>query len=422
MKEDFLHYIWRHELFEKKIITDTNEEVEVLSPGQQNHDAGPDFTNARIRINGTIWAGNVEIHTNSANWNIHNHHKDPAYNNVILHIVNQAGKQCYLQNGELVPTAVLHYNQELYENYKTILSSNKEIPCQKDISLADGLIVRLWLDSLCIDRIESKTNQIEEVLQYTNNNWEEAFYIILARNFGFKTNALPFELLAKSIPLKILGKYSSNLNQLEAILFGQAGFLQENHDCDYHNALKKEYIYLKKIHQLNPLEKHLWKFLRLRPSNFPTIRIAQFANLVNKSKHLFSKTIEANNLNDLTKLYNCNTSEYWETHYNFNKESVKKIKHLGKSATYGLFINTVIPFIFIYGKNRMKPELTDKALQFLGQIPPENNSIIRKWKEIGFEIKSAAESQALIHLTNNYCISKNCLYCQIGNEIIRKKN
>lgn len=422
MKEDFLHYIWKHELFDKKLIADTHEKIEVLSTGQHNLDAGPDFINARIKINDTIWAGNIEIHTDSANWNNHKHQLDPAYNNVILHVVKQSGKKCYRQNGEIVPTAELKYNSSLYKNYIDIISSSEKIPCHNDLNLTDGFIVKLWLDSLCIDRIESKTQQIEQILHYTNNSWEETFYIILARNFGFKTNALPFELLAKSIPLKMLAKYSSNLLQLEALLFGQAGFLEEDSQSEYHRDLKKEYTYLKKIHNLNPIEKHLWKFLRLRPSNFPTIRIAQFASLVNKSKHLFSKTLEANNIKELTELFACYTSNFWENHYTFNKVSPKKVKNLGKLATNGIFINTVVPFIFIYGKNRLKPELKDKALNILNQLPAEKNSIIKKWKEIGLEAKNAAESQALIHLTINYCISKNCLYCQIGNDIIRKKN
>lgn len=422
MKEEFLHFIWKQELFEKQLIADTGEEIEVISTGMHNHDSGPDFINARIKINNTIWAGNIEIHTRSENWKQHKHHIDPAYNNVILHIVASKGAKCFRQNGEQLPTAELQYRPELYLNFQDILKSSDKIPCAKDLKLVDVFTVKIWFDSLCIDRIESKTNHIRDALSGTNNNWEEAFFHILSKSFGFKTNSLPFELLAKSIPIRILVKYSSNIYQLEALLFGQAGFLYNDFDCEYHLRLRKEYSYLKKIHKLSPIEQHLWKFLRLRPSNFPTVRIAQFAALINKSKHLLSKIIETENINDLRALFDCRASEYWNEHYNFGSKTTKKEKKLGKAAIDGILINTIIPFVFYYGKNRMRHELIDRALTLLSKIPAEVNSIIRKWRDLDIIAKNAAESQALIQLTNNYCNSKNCLYCQLGNEIIRKKN
>lgn len=422
MKEEFLHYIWKQELFEKQLIADTGEEIVVISTGMHNHDSGPDFINARIKISNTIWAGNVEIHTHSENWIKHKHHLDPAYNNVILHIVFANGVKCFRQNGQQIPTAKLKFNTKLYKNYAKILKSTNRIPCANDLHLVEVFTVKLWMDTLSIDRIESKTKQICLALSLTNNNWEEAFFHILARNFGFKTNALPFELLAKSIPIKILAKYSRNIHQLEALLFGQAGFLNDNIDCEYHQHLKKEFNYLRTVHNLTPMERYIWKFLRLRPSNFPTIRIAQFAALINNSRHLFSKIVDSENIKDLRGLFNCSASEYWNEHYNFKNKTPKKEKKLGKAAIDGILINTIIPFIFYYGKSRMKPELVDNAIGLLNKIPVERNAILKEWKELGIVAKNAAESQALIQLTNNYCILKNCLYCQLGNEIIRKKN
>lgn len=422
MHEDFLHYIWKHELFEKKIVADSGENIEILSTGISNGDAGPDFVNARIKIDDTVWAGNVEIHTEAKNWKMHRHNENVAYNNVILHVVAKSGSVCYRQNGQPIPTAVLIYDKNLYNNYIEIVDSKHKIPCQDELPTVNPSIVKFWLNSLCVERLESKTNQIEEALKYTNNNWEEAFYILLAKSYGFKVNALPFELMAKSTPLKVIAKYSTDLFQLEALLFGQAGLLTETQECEYYCELRKEYSYLKKLHGLNSIEGHLWKFMRLRPSNFPTIRISQFAQLIYKSKHLFSKTVEIRNINELLELYNCVAGEYWDTHYTFSNRSAFKEKRMGKAAIYGLIINTVVPFMFIYGKNRMKNDLMDKAQSFLDQILAEKNAIIRNWTEKGIQPENASESQALIQLTNSYCIPRNCLYCQIGNEIIRKKN
>ena len=421
MKEDFLHYLWKQELFEKKLKSVYDDSVEIISTGIHNTDSGPDFLNARIKINNTLWAGNVEIHTVSDNWEKHKHHKDPAYNNVILHVVGSYIKPAIRQNGGQIPTIVLNYDNDMFDRYQQMVDNEQKIACEDNISSVDEATIKMWLESLCIERLEEKTEYIKNVLNRTNNNWEETFYNMLAKNFGFKTNSLPFEMLAKSIPLKVISKYSNNINQLEALLFGQAGFLNNTIENDYHSSLKKEYIFLKKAHKLTPLDIHLWKFLRLRPSNFPTIRIAQFADLVFKSKHLFSKTLEIKDISELFKLYSCSTSKFWTEHYNFNKPGKKKEKPIGKTALCGLFINTVIPFLFIYGKNRGKPELMEKAINLLNEIPSESNSIINLWNKMGVKCVNSAQSQAIIQLTNKYCINRNCLYCQIGNAIIRNE-
>jgi hypothetical protein len=275
------------------------------------------------------------------------------------------------------------------------------------------------LEKLGIERLEEKSERINRLLEQTNNSWENAFYIQLARNFGFKLNSDPFELLAKSLPILCLAKHKDNLFQIEALLFGQAGYLNDDHGDEYYNCLKKEYIYLQKKYKLVPLEKHLWKFLRSRPGNFPTIRIAQFAKLIFSSSSLFSKLLETKTIKACYDLLIVNPSDYWENHYIFNKESIKKTKSIGKTAIDIILINTIIPFLFIYGKAKDLPELQERALNLLESIKPEKNSIIEKWSELGVKEENAFYTQALIQLKNNYCDSKKCLNCQIGNNIIR---
>ncbi len=421
MNEDFLHYIWLQELHEKNYRASTGEHIQVLSSGERNRDAGPDFQNARIKIDDTIWAGNVEIHIDSANWSKHKHHLDPAYDNVILHVVNTSTKEACRSNGQIVPTIELAYDPGIYETYRDLVENKCPIPCEKDIDLIDNFIVSIWLNALCIERLESKSEIIQTVYGQTGKNWEETFYIMLARSFGFNTNALPFEMLAKSLPLKILLKNRHNIKSLEALLFGQAGFLDDDSTDEYYCLLQNEYQYFKKVYNLKPVEKHLWKFMRLRPVNFPTIRLAQFANLIHRTNHLFSNTLEATSIKELLILYECTAAEYWDTHYNFGKETVKKEKKTGKLALQIVLINTVIPFLFIYGKKRNIKELRDKAIQFLEEIPAEKNSILKNWEKIGIKAINAMQGQALIQLTKQYCNKKNCLFCQLGNSIIHEK-
>jgi len=422
MTEEFLHFIWKQELHEKNFVADTGDVVEIVSPGLQNTDAGPDFENARIKINGVLWAGNVEIHVDSAGWTRHNHQNDAAYDSVILHVVLTHNKACYRTNGELIPTIELKFDERYLLNYQELIGKNQLIPCNPEIKSVDTILKSIWLDTLCIDRLESKTQYIHDILAYTKGNWEETFYIGLARNFGFKTNSLPFELLAKSIPLKLLNKYSPDIIQLEALLFGQAGLLSDNITDDYYLLLQKEYDYLKKIHQLTPVDKHLWKFLRIRPVNFPTIRLSQFASLINKSGSLFAKTMEISSITKLEELFIIEAGEYWQTHYNFGKISSKTKKPLGDLARSGLIINTIIPFLFLYGKIRGKNEHREKAVRFLEELPAEKNSTITNWMQAGLIPENAMQSQALLQLTGNYCKAKKCLNCQVGNIIIRNTN
>ncbi|MBN1118536.1 MAG: DUF2851 family protein [Bacteroidales bacterium] len=422
MSEEFLQYIWSQELFEKNVLSVSGEEIEVLHPGMKNTDAGPDFTNSRIKIDGTIWAGNVEIHTTSDLWDKHKHQEDAAYNNVILHVVDKYTKQAVRKNGEAIPCIELKYNKHLLENYRQIIHNQYKIPCQNDLGLVNGFTISNWLNSLFVERLKEKSEGILQVLKYTKSGWEETFYIVMARNFGFGTNGLPFELLAKNTPLKILARHHNSNLQIEAVLMGQAGLIPSEPEDEFSKEMLKEYKHLRKLYNLNPVESHLWKFLRLRPVSFPTIRISQFANLIWRSTHLFSKIIEVETIQELDKLLVCEASEYWNNKYLFAKETTQiRKKALGSSSRKVIIINTIIPFLFVYGKERDKKELMDKALSLMEELPPEDNSVVNNWIELGISPKNALESQALIQLTKLYCAKKNCLYCQIGNRIIRSK-
>jgi hypothetical protein len=419
MKEEFLHYIWKYKLFKNDLKSHDQEKIEIINQGIHNHDSGPDFFNAKIKINETIWAGNVEIHINSSDWYVHKHHKDKAYDNVILQVVLNHDKEVVRTNGQVIPSIELKFDQKLLTNYESLIQSEFWIPCEKDIQKVDTFTIQNWLEKLTIERLEAKSEKIFQLLNQSNNSWENVFYHQLARNFGFKLNSDPFEQLAKSLPLAYLAKHKDSLFQIEALLFGQAGFLSEKSGDDYYLKLKKEYDYLRKKFSLIPLKKHLWKFLRSRPGNFPTIRIAQFAKLIFISSALFSKILEATTIKDFNKLFTVNPSDYWKNHYLFNKESVKKSKALGKSAFDTILINTIIPLLFIYGKANGMMQIQERSLKLLEEIKPEKNSVVTKWNDLGIKTTSAFGTQALIQLKNAYCNHKKCLNCHIGNSLIR---
>ena len=420
MNEDFLQYIWKYKLFdEKSLISNTGEKIKVVNVGEHNRDAGPDFFNAKIKIDQTLWVGNVEVHINSSDWIKHAHHQNKAYDNVILQVVLLNDADIKRTNGGIIPTIELKFDDKLFDNYQKLLKNELWIPCQTDIQKVEKFMIDYWLHNLMIERLEKKSNHILQNLLINKNNWEEAFYQQLAKNFGFKLNAEPFELLAKSIVLNYLAKHKNNLNQLESMFFGQAGMLNKEYPTDeYFQNLKKEYLFLKRKFNLKPIENHLWKFLRLRPSNFPTIRIAQFVKLLYQSSGLFSKIISVENIDELFKLFEVSASEYWDTHYVFNKETAKRKKSLGKLAFYSIVINTIVPFLFVYGKSKGDEVIKKKALLFLEIIPPEKNSIITHWNDLGIRADNAFYTQALLQLKNEYCSFKNCLKCQIGNTII----
>lgn len=421
MSEDFLHYIWQYQLFlPDGNLTADGEPVKPVAPGMLNTHAGPDFTDVQVQIGNTLWAGCVEIHLRSSDWERHGHHNDPAYNNVVLHVVYQYDTDTFNARGQKIPVMELHFDARYLENYSRLVNNQSYITCQDKFSTVDEFNRTAWLERLAIERLESKASAVMQTYTATGNNWEETLYQRLARNFGFNLNALPFEALAKSLPLGILLKHKDRLQQLEALLFGQAGMLENKNIEDvYYMQLHNEYRFLRKKYGLAPIDGFLWKFLRLRPVNFPTLRIAQFADLIYRNEHIFSQIIDIKTIDAFESLFSLQASEYWHTHYLFGKVSEKRTKILGKTAFYTLMINTVAPFLFVYGKARGKEQFCTQAIHYLEHIPPEKNAILNHWAKLGVKNPNAFISQALLHLRNEYCSPKRCLQCVIGNKIVR---
>lgn len=423
MTEDFLHYVWKYKAFNLSgLKTLEGESIQVLKTGEHNKDSGPDFFNARIKIGNTVWAGNVEIHIKSSDWRKHAHNNNGDYDNLILHLVYENDEDI-THSGKPVATAEFKslIDKNLLNRYTELMQAKLWVPCAGQLKSLSAFTLNNWLERLTVERLERKAQLISDLLELNKNNLEETFYIHLSRNFGLKVNALPFELLAKSLPNSFLGKHKSNLFQVEALLFGQSGLLEKEFKDDYPNRLKKEYAFLQKKFSLQPIETHLWKFLRLRPVNFPTVRIAQLASLIHKSSGLFSKMMEAKDISALRKLLNAESSSYWDTHYLFDKESEKRGKKLGAVAIDSIIINTVIPFMFVYAAHRGEQEYRDKAIALLEQMGTEKNAIIEKFAELGIRSSHAGNSQSLLELKNEYCNFKKCLNCGIGISLLKNE-
>jgi len=421
--EDFLHYVWKFRLFDKTDLkTVEGESIEIYSAGLHNTDSGPDFHNARIKIGDTIWAGNVEVHVPSSDWRKHNHTTDNAYNNVILHVVYRDDEPVILPNGRRLPTLELEnrISPELYNKFHSLVYGNQTIiPCEGSIGHVDDMTVRTWLTRVLVERLETRAETVIHALNVNRGDWEETFYQFLAANFGFKTNAVPFELLAKSLPQNILAKHKNNPLQIEALIFGQAGFLESDVIDDYPKALKKEYDFLRKKYSLTPIENHLWKFLRMRPQNFPTIRLAQFAALIVRSNHLFSKILDIREVKALRDLFTeISVNPYWETHYRFDAPSKPQAKNLGTESIDVLLLNTLALFLFSYGKHLQLEYYISRSMKLLENLPAEKNNIINNFGVLGVKAKTAFDSQALLELKKNYCNFKKCLQCGIGNKIL----
>ncbi len=425
MKEDLLHYVWRLKKFElNNLQTTDGEEITIIQFGNHNSHAGADFLNARISIGETVWGGNVEMHLKSSDWVKHKHSDDDAYNNVILHVVYEEDVPIFRSSGEKIPCLELkgRISERLRSQYLRLLHNEKRIPCEGLHDSVSDFTWKMWLDGLLVERLENKILPIEREMKLTKNDREEVFYRFLARNFGVKVNAYPFEHLARSLPLKVLAKHKNNLFAIEALLFGQAGMLDIDFKDEYPKQLKKEYEFLKKKYELLPIHLSEWKMLRLRPANFPTIRIAQFAALVHQSQRLFSRILWAQTISDIENLFDVGVSEYWTKHYVFDKESEEKEKHLGKSTIRLIIINTIVPFLFHYGMEKQEPAFKTKAMNLLRNVKSEKNHIINVWDELGIKAGNASESQALLQLKNEYCNKKRCLNCKIGHQILGKNS
>lgn len=436
MTESFLHYIWKFKLFDHTHLkTISGEDVQIIKSGEHNTNAGPDFFNGRIKIGDTLWAGNIEIHVKSQDWNKHKHQSDAAYNNTIIHVSYEHDANVRNYNGQEIPSIELKklIDPKVIEQYELMQKPSRFIPCekliqfQKNKDIESPVFENAWKTRLLVERLERKSNMILQFLKHSNDNWEETLYISIARNFGFHINADAFEMLAKSLPLSIILKHKNDITQIEALLFGQAGFLssialsgkETANENEYLTLLFREYKNLKTKFNLHPINHSAWKFLRLRPSNFPTIRIAQFAQLLYKREHLFSEIIEAPNVNRLLELLNVSALGYWDRHYTFGKVSGIKRKTLGEGSAENIIINTIVPFLFIYGQQKDKEEYKERAFAILEQLQPEKNSIVNNWKKLGIKINDAYSSQALLQLKKEYCSQQKCLSCNIGSLLLK---
>ncbi|MGC6470424.1 MAG: DUF2851 family protein [Flavobacteriales bacterium] len=423
MNEKLLHYIWQYCQFDVlNLKTTSNLPVVINNVGQPNTNAGADFKLASIKINDIEWRGDVELHFKSSDWNKHFHQKNPKYNSVILHVVWLNDGDVINSKGELIQCLELKpiVNPKMLNKYFELMNRKKWVLCQDDLKTIDSFIISQFLSRLSVERMEQKSKQIIIEFEENTNDWETTFYNSLSYSLGLKVNAFAFLRLAKLLPLNVLKKHRDNLLQMEALLFGTAGFLKNVVDS-YGNDLKKEYQFLKHKYKLNEMEETEWMFLRLRPASFPTIRIAQLAQLIYSNPNLFSKIISCNHISELKAMFSVQLDGYWMNHYHFKKKSVQKKKKLGQQIVDGIIINSICPLLVIYSKRKNLLEYQDKAIRFLEDTAAEYNIITKRFSEFGLEISSAFHSQALIQLKSKYCDIKNCLNCNIGNVLLSQQ-
>ncbi|MFC5284689.1 DUF2851 family protein [Pedobacter alpinus] len=421
--ENILHFIWKYKLFNPlELFTTDHQSLQIINFGIHNLDSGPDFFNAKVKIAETIWAGNVEIHIKSSDWLKHHHQKDKAYDNVILHVVWTHDVPIYRTDKTLLPVLELKnlVNPQVIENYELISQNNYWIPCEAQVNLVDDFTKHQCLDRMLTERLEHKSLIIKDIYNKYNGSWEDTFYTVLAKSFGFKVNALPFELLSKNLPQLILAKHKNSVLQVEALVFGVAGFLQGELKDEYPSQLKAEFQFLRAKYQLNVIDISLWKFSKTRPDNFPTVRLSQFAALVLKSQHLFSKIIAVKNKADYSAIFkDLPINNYWIKHYMFDKEVAKRSINIGNLSIDNILINALTPLLFFYGQEIGDKQFVELAFNLLLTIKPEENKISRGFIERGFNVSNAFDTQAIIHLKKYYCDEKKCLNCGIGLKIIK---
>lgn len=428
--ERLLHYCWKHRLFPATGMSTTDgKPVEVLDPGLQNRNSGPDFFNAKVKIDGQLWVGNVEIHDKASDWFLHGHERDSHYNNVVLHVVGVADAEARTADGMTPPQMELSVPDSVRQNYEELLRTDSYPPCYKIIPSLSRLMKHSWMSALETERLERKTEDIKRRARLCEGSWEAAYFVTMARNYGFGINSDAMEQWALNVPLNDVGHHRDDIFQVEAFFMGQAGLLNplslpEKHReaalaDDYFFRLNNEYKYLAHKFSLKPIDFHLWRFLRLRPQNFPHIRISQLANLYYQRKAGLSQLMDCEDIKSVKKLLATSVTGYWQTHYAFGCESKFNEKHLSEGSLNLLLINTVVPMLFAYGRHRQDDRLCDRAFDFLEQLKAEDNHITRTWRDIGLEVDNAGDSQALIQLKNEYCDRRDCLRCRFGYEYLK---
>ncbi len=429
--EQLLHYVWRHKMFPlQEMHTTDGKLVEVIDPGLHNRNAGPDFFNAKVKIDGTLWVGNVEIHDRSHDWYVHGHDHDSAYNNVVLHVAGVVDDNVITSDGKFLPQLQLDVPKEINDHYKELLETDQYPPCYKIIPDLTKLTIHSWMSALQTERLEQKTEAIKARVDRNNGSWEDGYFTTLARNYGFGINGDAFEMWANTLPLKAVDHHRDDVFQIEAIFMGQAGLLELNtipsqYQRDalnegYFAKLRNEYQYLAHKFSMKPMDATMWRFLRLRPQNFPHIRISQLANLYYSRRAGLSSLVECTTIEQLKAVLATSVTPYWETHYTFGSTSCRNDKNLSPASLNLLMINTAIPMLFAYGKHKSDEALCDRAFDLLEQLKAENNHITRLWQQCGLTAQNAGDSQALIQLKKEYCDKKDCLRCRIGFEYLKR--
>ena len=418
-----MQYVWKHRLWRSEdMVTNTGKKVRVVDPGLLNTDAGPDFFNAKIEIDGHMWVGNVEMHYRATDWKRHHHDGDKAYDSVILHVVAKDDAPVRRTNGELIPQLVLEVSPQFNADYASLVGAAIEVPCATKIKQVPHLTIVEWVEGLAFERLHGKVERIHQLLDSFNGSWEDVCYVTLARNFGFGINNDAFERLARRTPLRLLGKHSDSVLQIEALLFGQAGMLdaQKPGMDSYYNQLCTEYAFLSNKFQLTPMEKESWKLFRIRPQNFPYRRIAMLAQFIEGGFRMMNRILEAEGEKEMRALFEVELSGYWIKHYTFGKPNERATATLSRSSTDIILINTVAPLLYAYGELTGNYEMTDKAIKLLEDLRAESNSIVSHFVAYGIDCPDALTSQALVQLKREYCDARKCIYCKIGHHLLSK--
>lgn len=421
--EKLMQYVWKHRLWRSEdMVTNTGKKVRVVDPGLLNTDAGPDFFNAKIEIDGHMWVGNVEMHYRATDWKRHHHDSDKAYDSVILHVVAKDDAPVRRTNGELIPQLVLEVSPQFNADYASLVGAAIEVPCATKIKQVPHLTIVEWVEGLAFERLHGKVERIHQLLDSFNGSWEDVCYVTLARNFGFGINNDAFERLARRTPLRLLGKHSDSVLQIEALLFGQAGMLdaQKPGMDSYYNQLCTEYAFLSNKFQLTPMEKESWKLFRIRPQNFPYRRIAMLAQFIEGGFRMMNRILEAEGEKEMRALFEVELSGYWIKHYTFGKPNERATATLSRSSIDIILINTVAPLLYAYGELTGNYEKTDKAIKLLEDLRAESNSIVSHFVAYGIDCPDALTSQALVQLKREYCDARKCIYCKIGHHLLSK--
>jgi len=421
MNERLLQFIWQFQYFNKnELQVECGDQLTIIHPGTYNTHQGPDFLDGKVIISNTTWAGNIEIHINSSDWYKHGHTADKNYSNIILHVVWCSDAKISDNNGVILPTLSLNtlVSKLLLDRFKELMVREAFVPCESYLPVFDEIKWTGWKERMAIERLQRKSAVVLDLLKEANNHWEEVFWWMLARNFGMKVNADVFETVAKSLPLNVLGRHKNQIHQVEGFLLGQAGLLEGDFLEDYPKLLKREYLFYQKKYQLKQVPVKPF-FLRMRPANFPTVRLAQLAMLINQSSHLFSRIKETDSVRKVKELLNVTANDYWHYHYLPDEPLEYHPKQLGQQMTENIIINTVIPVLFAYGLLHGDEAVKDKCVEWLSEMSPEKNTITQKWSSFHISSKNGLESQGLIELKNNYCSKRRCLECTVGNTILK---